>query len=151
MSGLYCKNTDGTYSQLVQLSGSTAAIPVDIQGSLVPDNEALPTKKIFKTVQTHNAVSVAATTGTSSSAWIDCSGFSDIAIISANDASTAWYVDLWWSADGANNHGFDAIIPSGVRQYGSGLVPIKARYAKVTLKNTDAAAHTMSAWAYLKG
>jgi hypothetical protein len=123
-------------------------------GQPISDSNALATKVTLrnaKTIQTHNAVSVAAN-GKSVSAWIDGDGFENLAITLLNDATTSSRVDIWWSNDGTNHQATDSsVIPSGTSTHRSGIVVTKARYFKVSVFNEDdLAAHTMSAWAYLK-
>lgn len=120
------------------LTGSIVIQPIDIQSRLA------------STIQTHNAVSVGATSGNSQGSWFDCDGFTDIAINLMNDAGTANQVNIDWSTDGTNQHGSETPLGSSPLRYRSAVTSIKARYARVTLFNTDASAHTMSAWAYLK-
>lgn len=113
--------------------------PVDIQNRLAV------------TIQTHSAVLVGATTGYATSSWIDCDGFSEIAITLMNDAATNSYGDIQWSHDGSTWHGTDSVlIPANSVQRKVANTTVKARYAKVALGNTDGAPHTMNAWAYLK-
>jgi hypothetical protein len=119
-------------------AGSTIMQPVEIQG------------RYASTIQTHNAVSVPGTAGTSLSAWIDVTGYDGLAITLRNDAATNSYVDISWSHDGATIQGSETVLAVAIAQYRTVYVPTKARYAQIKLGNTDAAAHTMSAWAYLK-
>ena len=123
----------------VRAESSGIMQPVDIQA------------RYAQTIQTHNAVSVPATTGTSQSAYIDTNGFSDVALTFTNDASTASYADVHWSHDGVAYHSAEGnILPANTQIKKAIQFPTKARYMKVVLANTDAAAHVMSAWAYLK-
>lgn len=131
-------NADGTYSTLVHGTGSDFIQPIDIQSRLA------------QTIQTHNAVSVVAS-NYSSGSWIDCDGFDKLAITFSNDAATASFVDVSWSNDGTNTHANDSsVVANNSVQRKTGIVDIKARYAKLTINNLDTVAHTMSAWAYLK-
>lgn len=117
---------------------STIMQPVDLQG------------RYQQTIQTHNAVSVTATTGTSASSWIDTNGFNEIALNILNDANTASKADIHWSSDGVTIHGQDKDVLSSSVSSKSTIIPTKLRYMKVILFNTDASSHIMSAWAYLK-
>jgi hypothetical protein len=118
---------------------SNSMTPIDVQS------------RLQTTIQTHNAVSVAATTGTSDSSWIDTDGFNELAITLMNDATTNSSADLYWSHDGSSIHGVEAnFIPSDGIQKKVANTITKARYMKLHIFNTDAASHTMSAWAYLK-
>lgn len=128
------------------------------------ENDPLPTREISsdimkpvdiqarysKTIQTHTAVSVAPTNGYSDSGFIDTEGFNEIALNLSNDAATASSMHALWSSDGVNTQGADWSIISGTQQQKSISIPTKLRYCKIRILNTDAAAHTMSAWAYLK-
>lgn len=102
------------------------------------------------TIQTQNGVSIPAS-GTNASSWIDCSGFSTIAITMQNDANTSCYGDINWSHDGVTYHSSEyAIIPSNTTNKKAVSTAIKARYARVVLNNGDSTtAHVMSGWAYL--
>lgn len=132
-------DANGNVVTAVEVNGSTIMQPMDVQF------------RLQTTIQTHNAVSVAATTGISAGSWIDCNGFDKIAFTLLNDAATASSADLQWSNDGTNQHGLEAgVIPGNTQRYKQGIADVKARYCRLVLGNTDAAAHTMSAWAYLK-
>jgi hypothetical protein len=144
-------NTDGTLTVTIagtdssggavntNLKSSEIIQPIDIQARLA------------STIQVVTGQVVAATTGTYASAWVDCDGFGDIAITFMNDAGTNSYVDIRWSHDGSTYQSAEfAIIPSNTAQRKAVSTPIKARYAQIVVANTDAAPHTMNAWAYLK-
>jgi hypothetical protein len=106
-----------------------------------------------KTIQTHNAVSVTGSNGSSSGTgtWIDCDGFRELAVTFLNDAATSSLGDVRWSNDGSTYQAVDsAVIPSNTNQRKAASIPVKARYAILNLTNGDVAAHTMSAWLYLK-
>jgi hypothetical protein len=130
-------NDDG--SQNIQLTSSNVIQPIDVQS------------RLQTTIQTHNAVSVALSSSSEQTSWIDCDGFIEIALTMLNDGVTNSSLNVYWSNDGTNKHGFETVVATSAVQYKAGSVPIKARYAKVRVDNGDAgAAHTMSAWAYLK-
>jgi hypothetical protein len=101
------------------------------------------------TIQTHNAVSVAATGASTESSWHDASGYTQLNMTMLCDANVSTYAYVFWSNDGVSQHGLDNIIASGVKLYGSGTISVRARYFKLQVGNNDAASHTMSAWAYL--
>jgi hypothetical protein len=141
------------------------AVIYDAQGRGIDTNNPLPIKhsasdiiqpvevqsKYASTIQTHNAVSIALSGSSIPSTWIDCDGFDKLACTMINDASTNSWANIYWSNDGTTLHGFETMFASNAQQQKSGIVDIKARYAKVVLGNADASlAHTMSAWAYLK-
>jgi hypothetical protein len=106
--------------------------------------------KLASTIQTHNAVSIALS-GSSSSVWINCDGFSKIAVNLKNDGNTSSQVNLLWSVDGSTQIGFETVLASGSSQYRSAISDTKAQYVLVQVQNLDSAlAHTMSAWAYMK-
>lgn len=108
------------------------------------------TSRDSRTIQVHAGASVPATSGTVTSAtWIDCSGYDQISVTLMNDAGTNSFANVVWSNDATVNHGNETIIPTGNQAQKAGRVGVKARYAKVLIGNTDAAAHVMSAWAYL--
>ena len=101
------------------------------------------------TVQTHAGVMIAPSVG-SGSVWIDTNGFTEIAFTIANDASTATSVDVTWSHDGVGTHGVEYGVIPGTARYKAINLSTKARYVKLTITNTDTAAHTVSGYAYLK-
>jgi hypothetical protein len=114
-------------------------IPVDIQARLA------------QTIQTHNAVSVAAGNVSAQSAFMDLDGFDKIALTLLNDGATNSSALIYWSNDGSTIHGNETIIANATAQQKQGILDIKARYAKVVLSNGDGAlAHIMSAWVLLK-
>jgi hypothetical protein len=117
---------------------SDIIIPVDVQA------------RLSETIQTHNAVSVGASTGTSDSAWVDTDGFTEVGITIMNDAGTASLLHIYWSNDGVTNQGAIYNALTGTDNLKSYTTPTRARYIKVRLGNTDAIAHVMSAWVYLK-
>ncbi|HLI46447.1 MAG TPA: hypothetical protein VKU94_04570 [Geobacterales bacterium] len=118
---------------------SNIVIPIDIQAHLQ------------STIQTHNAVSIPASGGSSPSAWIDTDGFDKVAFVMKNDATVTSNCDIRWSADGSNIHGVDFAVLGGANQYKTYIVDTKARYVQFSLINSDtASAHTFTAYAYLK-
>lgn len=139
------------------------AVLTTVSGQPIADNNGLQTKIVASdiqqpveiqgryatTIQTHNAVNILASGSSVSTTWIDCNGFSELAITLLNDAGTNSAIDIQWSNDGTALHGKDYLAGS-TPQHKAMSVPIKARYAKVQLWNNDTVAHTMSAWAYLK-
>ena len=134
---------DGTVAQLTTadttLKESQLIVPVDIQS------------RFATTIQTHSSVMITPS-GNNSSAYIDCDGFNEVAFTLRNDAVTASFGNVQWSNDGTTVHGEDSnAIPSSTPQVKSANVSVKARYVRLQLNNGDTgAAHTMSAWAYLK-
>lgn len=103
------------------------------------------------TIQTHNAVSIGASNN-SPGAWFDCGNATEIGVTLKNDAATSSSVDLEWSHDGSTAAGKDFnAIPAGTPtlRASSGRIPTKAKWCRVIAINGDAAAHTMSTWAYL--
>jgi hypothetical protein len=119
-----------------KLTGSNIKQPTDLQA------------RLQTTIQTHNAVSVAASAW-SSSAWIDMDGFDRVAITMLNDASTTSSITIDWSNDGTTIHGNES-AGNDTKKQRAVEYAIKARYARINLNNGDTVAHTMSAWAYLK-
>ena len=122
-----------------QKYNSDGSTPTTIVGSLA------------NTIQTHNAVSVPASSY-SSSPFIDLLGYKEIGITMLNDAVATCSADLYWSNDGVNIHGWEAsVISSTSVRYRQTNSVIKARYGRLTVINEDAgAAHTMSSWFYAK-
>jgi len=103
------------------------------------------------TIQTHNAVSVGASgSSNGNNVYMDMSGFSDLALTVMLDAAVSHSAMIYWSHDGITLHGAEPILTVSVTNNRSASTPIKAKFAKVAFNNADAAAHTVSAWVYLK-
>ena len=118
---------------------TNAIIPVDVQA------------RLSQTIQTHNAVSVAASGTSNQTNYMDCDGFDKLGVTALNDAATSNTVNVIWSNDGVNPHGQETVCSAQATSLRSGITDVKARYVKVQLINGDGAlAHIMSAWAYLK-
>lgn len=125
------------------------------QYAFIPTGEqVVQTKQLSRkqsTIQTHNAVSITATTVTANANWIPCDGYDKIGVSLLNDASTSSSVSIFWSYDNATTHGQDKdFIPAGTINTVSGVVDVKAPFFKVAVNNRDTTTHVMSAWAYLK-
>jgi hypothetical protein len=120
----------------VRQVASDVIVPVDIQARLA------------STIQTHNAVSVAAS-GNSTSSWIDTDGFLEIAVTVLSDLAK-FNITIQWSNDGNSLQGSDWDVKVSTKTNDSVSVTTKARYARLFLYNSDTATHIMSAWAYLK-
>jgi hypothetical protein len=132
------QGTNSDKSVDVHLTGGNVQQPTDLQS------------RFQQTIQTHNAVSVSSV-NSSFSTWIDTMGYTDIAVTLKNDAATDSQVDIGWSHDGVSMVGREfAVVPRNTVQYKVGLTQTKSRYAQIIPYNADVAAHTMSAWAYLK-
>lgn len=132
-------NANGDVVGAVEINGTTIMQPIDIQSRLAT------------TIQTHNAVSVAATTGISTSSVIDCAGYDQLAITFQSDAVASNQVEVVWNNVGTSiNQGSEVPLATSTARYRAAIVPIKARYCTIVIYNTDAAAHTISVWAYLK-
>ena len=113
-------------------------------------------KRTMLTIQTHNAVSIPAGGFSSESSYHDSDGFTDMEITILNDNNdTTNTVVVLWSNDGINIYGSEVVINSGSATWSSsraGSTATKSRYFKLIITNGDSTtAHTMSAWAYLKG
>jgi hypothetical protein len=106
-----------------------------------------------QTIQTHNAVSVPLSSNSLQTNWVDTVGYSSVSLTLMSDAAATNQADIYWSNDGVTNQGADfGVVPSSAASaLRTGDITIRARYMKVRVVNGDgAAAHTMSAWAYLK-
>jgi hypothetical protein len=124
----------------VQFDQANAIMPVDVQNHLT------------QTIQTHNAVSIALSTGSygTNSTFYSCDGFFNLSAILKNDASTSASISVDWSFDGTNL-AYSELIKSDSNNQKGGTTDIKAPYFRIYANNGDATlAHTMSAWAYLK-
>lgn len=131
-------NANGDVVTPVEVYGSNIQLPVDIQSHLTT------------TIQTQVAVTVAATTGVNlSTAWVDTNGYTSISSTVRSDATHAMSLKLVWSNDGTNIHNTQTVA-TGTGFDQGGVVDTRARYVKVQIENTDAAAHVMNAWVYLK-
>jgi hypothetical protein len=95
------------------------------------------------TVQTQNAVSIAAS-GWSQSSWFDCDGYDRLAFNVKNDGTTSVDIYVDWSVDGTNagQAGSDFVAAGNTQQYRSGITDVKLRYARLSLNNKDGAVST---------
>lgn len=118
-------------------ASATIMQPVDIQS------------RFSQTIQTQNAVSVAANGGAAYSAWVDCAGFDSISVTLVNDAATSCGVTIFWSNDGANDQGPETMLAQAAARYRIARTTVKARYVRISPYNSDTIAHTMSTWTYL--
>lgn len=135
----------------------------DAQGRGIDTNNPLPIKhsasdiiqpvevqsKYAITVQTHNAVSVGASSWSYSS-WIDTDGFDKVGVKMKNDASTPTALNVQWSDDAVSVMYDEGIVLSGTSNTKGAIADIKGRYARVGILNNDTAAHTVSSSLYLK-
>jgi hypothetical protein len=101
-------------------------------------------------IQTHNAASILTNTSNTESVWHLCDGYSELAIRLANDAATGSYIDVQWSDDGSNVQGAEITLGNNTNQNKVVRVNVAAKYFRISVRNTDAATHVISAWAYLK-
>ena len=125
---------------------------VQLTGSNIPEAQAIPyqiVKRKQTTIQTHNQVSVGASTG-SNSAWIDCNGFDKVAFTLLNDTTASNQANADWSNDGINVHAQEVILATSTQKERPTITDTKARYVRFYVYNGDTVAHIMSAWAYLK-
>jgi hypothetical protein len=128
------------------LGGSEIQIPMDMQS------------RMQTTWQTHNAVYIAGAgnnygTGTVGTiGYIDTDGYDRLTASIMNDAATSSSADVCWSHDAITDHIIDtaAIASNTTQKKGTNEIPTKARYMRLKVNNADAAAHTISAWVYLK-
>lgn len=126
--------------------GNTAAL-------LTGSDVMIPTEKqatYAKTVQTHNAVTVANATWNTQSSWQDAEGFDQIAVTLLSDNSASNSMILKWSHDGVAEQGEETVIVAGTGQRKASQTGVKARYFKVSVNNGHTAPVVMNAWAYLK-
>lgn len=103
------------------------------------------------TIQTHNAVSIAASSN-SGSAFLSCDGFDKLAVTLKTDVNHSAEIYLFWSNDGVTTHGYES-IKAGATSWTvhSAMTDVKASYVKVNIANADTTtAHTVSAWAFFK-
>jgi hypothetical protein len=154
-SGNYVLLDDGTWAQQVQIAGtdasssSTGALGVNVKqaDAIVPVDIQ---NRLASTIQTQSGVSIAPSGSNLLANFIDCDGFDKVAGTLMNDAATNNSLNLKWSNDGTNFHGDELILASAAVQKRPFETGVKARYLKVEALNGDVAAHTMSAWVYLK-
>jgi len=119
---------------------------LDIDGMLPTDAQY----RRADTIQAHNANSITNGTKSASTTWIDCDGFSDIAVTAVCGNAISYGINILWSNDGATSQGYDGTTPTGGSTLKSYSTTIKARYCKIEIQNNDAASQTFSSWAYLK-
>lgn len=122
----------------INVNASAVIQPVDVQA------------RYAQTIQTHSATVITPSTTSVQSSWMDCNGFDKVAITLLNDAATSSDSSISWSHDGSTVQGKETVLASASQKERCGVVDIKARYAKVSVTNFDAAPHTISAWVYLK-
>lgn len=128
-------DTDGLMK--VNIENSDIMQPIEIQGHLQT------------TIQTHNGVTIAPSSS-NDSVFIDTLGFDKIAVTVLNNASTTSAVTIKWSHDGATVVADDSLNITNTANRKAGITDTKARYAQVSITNSDTAPHIFSAWAYLK-
>lgn len=123
----------------VNIKQSEVMIPVDIQS------------RYTRTIQTHNAVSIGASSSSSSN-FFSSDGFNEISITLLLDGGTASQVYIHWSHDGVNPHGDDSTLPgNSTGNLKAFTTSVKAKYFKVILRNNDASSSRIAtAYAYLK-
>lgn len=132
----YWNSTDGVFKPLVTIDGS---ILVNIQS------------RNAKTIVSHDNVSVTQSSTDTQLVWIDCNGYSELALTLMCGEDFANQVDVHWSHDGTNIHAIETPLVNASRTYGVGNLEIKARYARVKLYNHNGLApKNMSSWVYLK-
>lgn len=133
-------NGNGTYSTLTHTTGSDIIAPIEIQS------------RIASTIQTHNAVSIPLSGNSITASFIDMDGFDKVAFTILCDNGTSTYsMNIMWSNDGTSQHGYESVLSVAAGVNRQAITDIKSRYMKVQVANADAsAAHTFSAWAYLK-
>ncbi|HHB2481314.1 TPA: hypothetical protein ACORDH_002765 [Bacillus cereus] len=128
---------EGIWARRTNIDASDIMMPVDVQSHHA------------ETIQTHNNVVIAPSVW-NNGAWIDASGFDEIAVTMTNNASTKNRVNIHWSHDGINHHGDESLLPEGTSTIRAEITKTKARYFRLCVNNGDTAPHNMSAWAYLK-
>jgi hypothetical protein len=138
-SGAYVYLDDGTSAQQVYVGNQidTNIQPVEIQS------------RYASTIQTHNAVSVGASSWSYSS-WYDCDGFDKVGVKMKNDASTPTALNIQWSDDNSTTMYDEALVGSGTPNTKGAISDIKGRYARIGILNNDTVAHTVSSSMYLK-
>jgi hypothetical protein len=141
---LFYKDQNNQYKELADIDGQIkfkafGQIPVQFQETLRTQN----------TDQTHTGASILANAWNQGS-WIDVTGYDNLIATVLNDATTSCSVEVAFSHDKTNviSIGSATSAASGYCEY---AIPVKARYARVAIKNGDAAApHTMSSWLFKK-
>lgn len=141
---LFYKDQNNQYKELADIDGQIkfkafGMIPTQFQETL----------KTQDTIQQITASLFTANTWQQGS-WIDVTGYENLVATSLNDAAVSMSVGIDFSHDKAT------VISTGnttvtTTTFGEYSVPVKARYARVTVKNGDATnPHTISAWLYRK-
>lgn len=103
----------------------------------------------FKSIQTHNGVTINAGAWSIPTTWVDLAGFTTLNFCIKNDASFGSGVEMMWSNDNQTTIGDEAITVNRNGQYTHGDAKIRARYCKLSFSNQDTASHVFSAWLYL--
>jgi hypothetical protein len=128
---------NGKYGKNNVLIHSDIQMPVEIQS------------RFTKTVQTHNAVSIAGN-GTSNSSIVSCDGFDKVSVSAVMTSGTGMSIWLDWSFDGSTFFGGTPLSTTSSTQ-ASVEFTVQAPYLRVGIKNNDATnPKTTSAFAYFK-
>jgi len=122
----------------IKIDSTDVQLPVQIQS------------RLNSLVQTHNNVLVAPNTSNTSSGWVDCSKFDKVSLTLMNDASVNSLVTLIWSHDQSTYQGEETLLNTATGARRSATTDVKASYVKVFFNNSDASAHTISTWLFLK-
>jgi hypothetical protein len=117
--------------------GSNIMQPTDIQSVYA------------KPIQTHNNVTVSASTEDVSAQWEEAIGFSKISLTVSSDAPHAMKVSIHWSHDKLTWHGEDIDVIDTTNQRDAGTTQVKADFFKVAVLNGDASSHDITTFAYL--
>lgn len=141
------EKADGSMS----MTGENNPLPMDMSSSRIIQPVDIQAR-LTQIIQTHTNQALLATTGTSTSAWVNVEGFDKIHCHLANDAATNSRMDVQWSEDGVNMRSEEKLVlPVGTDRYRvTPTIEVKFSYFRVVLYNTDGAPHTMNAWANLK-
>jgi hypothetical protein len=142
---------DETAQDYLPVSGPDGTIKVSIEGMQQVDIGG----HNMKSVPAQTSALVAPTTGTNLSAtWIDTmldGGYINVAYTQKSNVSGKAKLSLIWSHDQV---AIDNVEPlddgTTAKQYRQGETGVKARWLKIQFDNIDAAAQTVSTWAFLK-
>lgn len=101
-------------------------------------------------VQTHSGVTIAPSTWSTASTWIDCSTFYDVGINLTNSLAQDTAIDIVWSHNGTTISGREADVKPGLLLEKAFLTQTKAPYIRVDVFNKHTAPVTINTWVYLK-
>jgi len=140
------EDVNGDYKR----TGEINPLPVSVEDGGAAAQVDIQYRK-QKMVPTHAGVLITnGSTSFGTNVWIDTDGFNEIALTLINSVAGNTLFDVYWSHDNATIHGANygqgnsAALAKGI------VLPILARWVKISVGNNHTAPSTISAWTYLK-